>query len=158
MKRLSSFLTIWWYERLGPLLLGAALLITAVALAVFVMRGTVAPAWLLAPVVLALAVFAYLRRIIFPLADEVLDDGNALLVRNGRHTTRLALRDITGIEYSLIFDPPRLFIRATTPSGKMEVVFMPHLFTGMCFLRRHPLVDALRRRSNHNCPEKVLDL
>ena len=152
MKRLSSSLTVWWYKRCGPVLLGATLLVGAVFLSISVARGTVGLPWLAAPVILALLVWVYLRRWVFPLADEVCDAGHELLVRRGRHTTRLALRDIASVDYSLIFDPPRITMRVAVPGGAESVAFMPRLFVGMCFFRRHPLVDNLRGRMSGSTP------
>ncbi len=143
MKRLSSSLTIWWYKRLGPLLLAAALILTATVLAVLVIRGTVATAWLLAPVALALLVFAYLQWFIFPLADEVFDDGDYLVIRRGTRTERLALRDVTSVTYSLVFDPPRIVLQT---SANSPVTFMPYVTAAMCFFRPHPLVATLKAR------------
>lgn len=146
MQRLSSSLTIWWYKRLGPLLLGVAFLVGTAALAISVARGAVDPAWLIMPPLVTLLVWAYLRRFVFPLADEVFDAGDALLVRRGPHTERIAFCQITSVDYSLVFDPPRITVRFTSPQGGAALDFMPRLFPGMCFFRSHPLVENLRTR------------
>lgn len=154
MQRLSSSLTIWWYKRLGPLLLGGLLLIGTVMLSIFVLRGTIASVWLFTPVSFAILAAAYIRQFILPLADEVFDAGDALLVRRGRGTTRVALREITSVDYLLVFDPPRISLRFTTVNGEQIVFFMPYLFPGMCSFRPHPLVEHLRGRIGADAPRR----
>jgi hypothetical protein len=145
MKRISSSLTLWWYKRLGPALLGVGFVLTAVASAVLVARGTITPLWLVAPVLLAIVTFLYLRRFVFPLADEVFDDGDTLLVRHGKRTTRLPLAEIESVHYSLVFDPPRIVLQTVLPDTT-RITFMPYLFAGVCFFRPHPLLADLRAR------------
>ena len=143
MKRLSSSLTIWWYKRWGLLLIGAAFLVGTAALAISAARGTMASGWLIVPPILAPLVWIYLRRFVLPLADEVFDAGDALLVRRGPQTSHVAFGDITSIDYSLIFDPPRITVRTVAAA---EFTFMPYLTPGMCFFREHPVVAELRKR------------
>ncbi len=143
MKRISSTLILWWYKGIGLWVLGAVALIANVYALYLVLRGQLAPAWLLAPVLLTAAGIAYIRRFVLPLADEVFDDGDALVVRRGKDSVRIPLRDIGKVEYSLVFDPPRIALYTAT-AGK--VVFMPYLTPGMCFFREHPLVAELRKR------------
>jgi len=146
MKRISSSLTLWWYKRLGVVLLATILFLTTGLLAVLAARGSVATSWLLAPVGLAVALCAYLRLFIFPLADEVFDDGDALIVRRGRRTERFPLTKITAVDYSLVFVPPRLIFRTALQAGEEKIVFMPVLFPGMWIFRPHPLLAELRAR------------
>jgi hypothetical protein len=152
MQRLSSSLTVWWYKRLGPLLLCVAFITTAAILAVNIARGAISPAWLVVLILLGVVFLAYLRWFIFSLADEVFDDREALVIHRRFHTTRLPIADITSVDYSLIFDPPRIIIRATTASGEKTITFMPYLFGGMCFFRPHPLLADLRARIHGDSP------
>ena len=51
---------------------------------------------------LLMAVFGYwiMKKLVFNLADEVLDAGNALVVRSGGQEERIALSDIKNVNYS----------------------------------------------------------
>src|SRR5262249_55747223 len=60
-------------------------------------------------VLLLLAVFAYrfMKKLVFNLADEVLDAGNALVVRSGGQEERIALFHIQNVNYSPTLARPR---------------------------------------------------
>ena len=143
VRRLSSLLTIWWYKRVGLWCLALAAVLSSAFLVLLVWRGQIAAVWLLAPVILVALGLFYLQRFVFVLADEVFDDGDTLLVRRGNITSRLPLRDIAAVDYSVVFDPPRITLR--TAEGK-RFVFMPFFHPRMCFFREHPLVAGLRKR------------
>ena len=145
MRRLSSLLTIWWYKRVGLWCLALAAVLTSAFLVMLVWRGQVSSAWLPAPVILiALGIF-YLQRFVFVLADEVFDDGDALVVCHGAQTSRLPLRDMASVDYSIVFDPPRITLRSKTGT---QIVFMPFFHPRMCFCREHPLAAELRERTD----------
>ncbi len=143
MKRLSSTLVLWWYKQLGLWFLGSAAAISIGVVLFLIFRGQLKPAWLLVPVALAVIGIAYIRKFVLPLADEVFDDGDALVVRRGADSVRIALPDIERIDYSLVFDPPRITLH--TRQGE-SIAFMPYLTPGMCFFREHPLVAELAQR------------
>jgi hypothetical protein len=71
--------------------------------------------FLLAP--LAMAVFGYfiMKKFVFDLADEVLDAGDALVVRKGQREERIALSDIMNVSYSPLVNPPRVTLSLRTP-------------------------------------------
>lgn len=144
MKRISSTLVLWWYKGIGLWVLGAIALSAAGYASYLVLRGQLSLTWLLALLLLTACGIAYVRKFVLPLADEVFDDGNTLLVRRGGDSVRIPLGDIGTVEYSLIFDPPRVVLHTNT-AGK--VAFMPYLTPGMCIFREHPLVAELGSRS-----------
>jgi len=95
-----------------------------------------------------------LKRLVFDLADEVVDEGDALRVRFGAEETRVPLADIMNVSYSGITNPKRITLTLRTPGrfGR-EVTFSPQqrLFSNP--FRTDPLVseliervDAARRR------------
>jgi hypothetical protein len=143
MRRLSSALVPWWYKRIGLWCLGATAVLACGIILFFVFRGRLQPLWMLVPTALTLLGVAYIRAFVMPLADEVFDDGDVLVVRRGNDTTRHALHDITKVDYSLVFDPPRIVLHTRTGE---RIVFMPRINVGMCFFRQHPLVAELRSR------------
>jgi hypothetical protein len=73
-----------------------------------------------------MAVFGYflMKKLIFDLADEVLDDGGALIVRFGSEQQRIPLSEIINVSYSYMQNPNRvtLTLRTPCPFGK-EVSF-----------------------------------
>lgn len=144
IRRLSSTLVLWWYKRSGLWLLGAAAVLYIGITLFLVIRGRLEPAWLLAPVAITVVGVVYIRRFVLPLADEVFDDRDALVVRRGADSVRIALPDIARIDYSLVLDPPRITVH--TRQGE-SIAFMPYLTPGMCFFREHPLVAELRSRT-----------
>ena len=146
MKRISSTLILWWYKGIGLWVLGAIALFANSYAFHLVLRGQFSLVWLLALLLLAAGGIAYIRKLVLPLADEVFDDGNTLVVRRGRDSIRIPLADIGTVEYSLVFDPPRVVLHTGT-AGK--VAFMPYLTPGMCIFREHPLVAELRSRSKN---------
>lgn len=146
MRRISSTLILWWYKGVGLWFLAAVAVGGFFAVPYFVARGQLPAAWLLAPPLLTVLGAAYIRKFVLPLADEVFDDGNALVIRHRGQTSRLPLREIEDVRYSLVFDPPRIVLQTARGDKKEEVAFMPCLNIGMCFFRRHPLVDALKSR------------
>ena len=135
VRRLSSLLTIWWYKSVGLWCLAIAAVLTPAFIVLLVGRGQIAAAWLLGLV--------YLQRFVFVLADEVFDDGDALVVRYNDQTSRIPLRDIEAVDYSIVFDPPRIAIRSKTGA---RFVFMPFFHPRMCFFPEHPLVAELKHR------------
>jgi len=65
-----------------------------------------------------------MKRLIFDLVDEVLDAGDALIVRNRGQEDRIALSDITNVNYTPLVSPPRvtLSLRRASVFGA-EVTF-----------------------------------
>ena len=61
-------------------------------------------------VVLLMAVFGYwfMKKVMFNLADGVLDAGDALVVRSGGQEERIALSDIKNVNYSPYMYPPQV--------------------------------------------------
>lgn len=149
MKRISSSLVVWWYKRIGLWLLGASALLATGIILFFVLRGLLEPAWLLAPFVLTVAGAAYVRKFVLPLADGVFDDGNALVARRGTESVRIAFPDIKRVDYSLVFDPPRITLQ-TRQTG--PIAFTPCFTPAMCFFRTHPLVAELSKRCTGSPP------
>ena len=80
-------------------------------------------------VLLLLAVFAYrfMKKLVFNLADEVLDAGNALVVRCGGQEERIALSDIKNVNYSPYMSPPQvtLSVRRHTVFGETIAFLAP---------------------------------
>ena len=84
------------------------------------------PLFLIGPLVMAVFGFFLMRSLIFDLADEVLDAGNALIVRKGSDEVRVPLADIVNVDSSPLVNPPRitLTLRASGRLGR-KIAFSP---------------------------------
>jgi len=101
MRPLSSKMT-FYYKRVSPVIFfGVVLLMFGFGL-ISVLRDRQVSNVPFPIVLLLLAVFAYrfMKKSVFNLADEVLDAGNALIVRSGGQEERIALSDIKNVNYS----------------------------------------------------------
>jgi len=109
---------------------------------------------LIAPLAMAVIFYLVFKRLVFDLADEVIDDGDALRVRFGEEVERVPLGEIINVSYSGITNPPRitLTLRNAGRFGR-EVSFAPQQGFLSPLFRPNPLVgdliervDAARRR------------
>ena len=92
----------------------------------------------------AMAVFAYvvMKKLVFDLVDEVWDDGDALIVRNGTMQDRIAFTDIKNVSYSVLINPPRVTLSLRQPSAfGSEVTFCAPL--RFIPFATSPIIDAL---------------
>ena len=102
------------------------------------------PALAITVVMAAFGSFLF-RRLLFDLADEVLDAGTFLIARKGRIEERVALTNIMNISYSVMTSPPRVTLTLRTPGrlGK-EVSFTPPA-TLVPFAKSRAIVDLIER-------------
>jgi hypothetical protein len=142
MPRLSSRMT-FFYKRVFPVVwFGFLLVFVAVGL-----LGHVAPAapFLLVPVLMIVVGYFIMKKLVFDLVDEVLDAGDALIVRNGGREERIALSDIINVNYSPLINPPRvtLSLRRASAFGEAVTFCAPVRFMPFS---TSPVVDELIRR------------
>jgi hypothetical protein len=78
------------------------------------------------PVIMAIFGFYIMKKLVFDLADEVSDDGDALVVRFGSEEERIPLSEIMNVSYSYMSNPNRVTLTLRTPGrfGK-EIAFTP---------------------------------
>jgi hypothetical protein len=71
------------------------------------------------PVIMAVVGFFVMKKLVFNLVDEVWDDGDSLLIKNGGQEQRIPLGDIKNVSYSPYMNPPRvtLWVRRPTVFG-----------------------------------------
>ena len=154
-RRISSRNTFFLKRVLPALMFGV--LAFAVAAPLLLTRGRAGgvpwPA-LIAPLAMGVIFYLVFRRLVFDLADEVIDDGDALRVRFGEEVERVPLGEIINLSYSGITNPPRitLTLRNAGRFGR-EVSFAPQQGFLSPLFRPNPLVgdliervDAARRR------------
>ena len=142
-RPLSSKMT-FYYKRVSPILFfGVVLLMFGFGL-LPVLRDRQVSTVTFPVVLLLLAVFAYrfMKKSVFNLADEVLDAGNALVVRGGGQEERIALSDIKNVNYSPYMSPPQvtLSVRRHTVFGETIAFCAP---VSMFPLRSSAVIDDL---------------
>jgi len=126
MKKLTSRATFFqkkvfpviWFGMLGLFVCGA--LVTGAA-----ERG-LGVLFVLVPVSMAAVGYFIMKKFVFDLIDEVYDEGETLLFREGGKEVRVSLGDIKNVSYSPMMNPPRVTvsIRYTTELGD-EISFSP---------------------------------
>ena len=72
--------------------------------------------FLIVPAIMAVVGIVIFKKLIFDLVDEVWDEGDTLLIRNGDEEERIALRDIKNINYSPFINPPRVVLSMRYPT------------------------------------------
>jgi hypothetical protein len=89
-------------------------------------KGGLSVGFLIIPICMAAFGYFLMKKLVFDLADEVFDDGDALVVRFGSEQERIPLSEIMNVSYSYLVNPPRVTLTLRTPSrfGK-EVTFSP---------------------------------
>ena len=147
-KRISSRNTFFQKRVLPPLLFGVLAL--GVVVPLLLTRGNPsAPPWpvLVAPAAVMVAIYAVLRKLVFDLADEVVDEGDALRVRFGAEEERIPLAEIINVSYAGLTNPPRitLTLRHAGRFGR-EVTFSPQQSFLIPLFRPNPLVNELIER------------
>jgi hypothetical protein len=154
-KRISSRNT-FFQKRVLPYLLFGVIAIGAVVPLLVTRGSSDAPPWpvLAAPLAVAIIIYVVLKKLVFDLADEVWDEGDALRVRFGEEEERIPLAEIINVSYAGITNPPRITLTLRT-GGRFgrEVTFSPQQSFLSPLFRANPLVsdliervDAARRR------------
>ena len=124
MTRISSRMTRFYKYGFPVIWLG----FLAFFLVTVTRDGAVAkdPLALLVPCVMALVGTLVFKRLVWDLADSVLDGGDYLLVKNRGLEERIPLANIMNISASTATNPPRITLRLVNPgSFGAEVAFSP---------------------------------
>jgi hypothetical protein len=146
MARLSSKAT-FFYKRIFPILFVGILILFA---AVPLLSGTAGGGFqqlpfIIVPIVMLVIFYSLMKKLVFDLVDEVVDLGDALLVKNGDREDRIALSDIININYSPLVSPPRvtLSLRKASLFGNQVSFCAPLRFIPFA---SSPIIDGLVAR------------
>ncbi len=144
MKLISSRQTFFLKRIFPPLWYGFLAVFALIALRG--MRGR--PEFLLAligPAVMAVVGYFVIKFFVLPLADEVWDAGNELIVKKGTAEVRVPLSQIANVSYERFTNPPlvTLTLREPTVLGS-EIVFAPPV-RFLRFLRSPVVADLIQR-------------
>jgi hypothetical protein len=145
MARLSSRWT-FFYKRLFPVIWFGfiALFVLLPWIGRQQMRGPPLPVFIF-PFVMAGVGYLLFRHLLFDLVDELWDDGDALVARNGGVEQRIALQTIMNVGFSTMTRPERVTLRLREPGPLgQEVTFMPP--SRFMPFARSPIIDELIER------------
>jgi hypothetical protein len=146
MRRISSKAT-FFNKRIFPVVwFGFIALFIAVPLLVGQRQNsTPLVPFLLFPAIMAVVGFFVMKKLVFDLADEVWDDGDSLLVKNGGQEQRIPLGDIKNVSYSPYMNPPRvtLLLRRPTVFGDQITFSAPIRIVPFS---TNPIIDDLIER------------
>jgi hypothetical protein len=146
MRRISSKAT-FFNKRIFPVV-WFGFLALFVAFPIFVGRhqnSTPTLPFLLFPAIMAVVGFFIMKKLVFDLVDEVWDDGDSLLVKNGGQEQRISLGDIKNVNYAPYMNPPRvtLLLRQPTVFGDQITFSAPIRFVPFS---TSPVIDDLINR------------
>ena len=101
--------------------------------------------FLLVPIAMMIVGYLFMRKLVFDLVDEVLDAGDALVVKNGGREDRIALSSVMNVSYTPFLNPPRvtLLLRAPSLFGNKVSFCAPLRFIPFA---SSPIVDELIQR------------
>jgi hypothetical protein len=154
MPRISSRMT-FFYKRILPFIFCGVFVIFAVVTWIGLSRSPghfPGIPFLIVPVLIFAFVFFMMKKMIFDLVDEVLDAGDALVVRNRDREDRVPLSNIMNVNYSPFINPPRVTLTLRQPGlfGKQVTFCAPVRFapfsTSPIVGELIERVDAARRR------------
>ena len=103
---------------------------------------------LLVPVFIAIVGYILMKQLVFDLVDEVLDDGDALVIGNGGTEERVHLAEIINVSYSQLTNPPRVTLSLRNPSrfGDQVSFCAPGSFSPLRMFSTNPTIDELIKR------------
>jgi hypothetical protein len=146
MRRISSQWT-FFYKFVFPII-WFGFIIVFLIVAIFVPtrsgQGPSIPA-LIVPVIMLVFGYTLMKKLIFDLADEVWDDGDALVVKKSGQEQPIALSDIKNVNYSTMSSPPRVVLSLRRPSvfGDQVAFCAPIRFVPFA---TSPIIDDLINR------------
>lgn len=150
MQRLSSKMT-FFYKRVFPFIwFGFLALFFAVgALSpLFGAKSSASPvAFLPALAFMGIVGYLIMRKMTLDLVDEVLDAGDALIVRNGDVEDHVALSDIINVSYTQFANPSRATLSLRNPSRLGDrITFCPPTAILRLPFSPNPVIEDLIRR------------
>ena len=144
---ISSKMT-FFYKRIFPaLFLGFVFVFAVISIGVGVASGQSLQILPFVALPAIMGVFAYLmfKFLLFDLVDEVIDEGDRLVIRNGPQTEHVSLANIMNVNSSVFINPPRITLMLRKPSafGKNVSFMPPRRFSFKGIFAPHPLAEDL---------------
>ena len=149
MRRISSGMT-FFYKRIFPIIwFGLLALFMAVPFVAPMIGASVSGSpmsFLVGPVIMMFVGYFAMKKLVLDLVDEVLDAGDALVIRNGHLEERVALSDIMNVGYSQFVNPPRVTLSLRNQSMFGDQVSFCAPVSLMPTFSRSPIIDELIKR------------
>jgi hypothetical protein len=145
MHRISSR-TTFVYKRIFPIIFVGIFLVFVTFLLLGLRTGQSPPLPVFLILVLIFGtIFFVMKKMVFDLVDEVLDAGDALIVRNRGQEERIAFSGIMNVNYTPFVSPPRVVLSLRRPSifGSQVAFCAPIRFVPFS---TSPIVDKLIQR------------
>ncbi len=124
MKKISST-SLFFMKKIFPILWFGIL---GTSVAAVLVRGAFKndPLFLIVPCGMAIFGYFLMQKLVWDLADEVYDCGDALLIKNAGQQEMIPFSDIMHVNVVTMMNPPRITLRLVRP-GKFgpEVSFSP---------------------------------
>jgi hypothetical protein len=146
MRRISSRMT-FFHKRIFPLIALVFLLFFFFIPLRAVLAGGRAPPlpFLVVPIIIFVVGFFSLKNLVFDLADEVWDVGDALIVRNAGREERIALSEVMNVSYAAFMNPQRVTLTLRgSGSARREISFCPPV-QFMPFAKSPIILDLIER-------------
>ena len=123
MRQISSRFT-FWHKRIFPIFWFGFWALWTCIVASWVVKSRGPVFILLVPVAIPLFGYLLMRRMIFPLADEVFLDGDDVIVRKDGMEARFPVRQIINVDSSIMANPARITLTLREPCelGR-EIIF-----------------------------------
>jgi hypothetical protein len=148
MKRISSKMTLFY--KIGVPLIWFGVPVIATATLLFGDTAEKEYTFLIGPCVFLVLGFFLLRKLVWNLADEVLDGGDYLLVKSRGYEERVALSNIMNVNASTYVNPPRITLKLVTPAAfGGEVAFVPRTSFTLNPFAKNPVAEDLVLRAYH---------
>jgi len=146
VTQISSRMT-FFYKRVFPVFWFGFLTLFIIGPGVIAWTSGNAPPPMFFAVPIFMMVFGYflMKRFVFNLVDEVLDAGDALLVKNGGQQERIPLADITNISYAQMMNPPHVTLSLRQPT--IVIVSAHRVATLARYCVECAVIDGLRLES-----------
>jgi hypothetical protein len=145
MRRISSR-TTFVYKRILPIIFIGILVVFVTFLLLGLRAGQTPPLPVfIIPVLVFGFIYYVMKKMVFDLVDEVLDAGDALIVRNRGQEERIAFSEIMNVNYAPFVSPPRVVLSLRRPSnfGSQVAFCAPLRFVPFS---TSPIVDELIQR------------
>ena len=150
MRRLSSKWT-YFYKKVFPLLWFTGLAAMAVTgLCASSAKSPNAPPaiiFLMVPAFMSFVGYMIMKNMVFDLLDDVLDEGDSLVLVKGDIKDTIRISDIINVSDAYLINPPRitLLLRQPCRFGK-EVAFSPARSFQFNVFKRNPIAQELIER------------
>jgi hypothetical protein len=147
VKTLISSRLTGFHKRILPLLIFLFLGLMGVIMMLDTSPRRPPKALVLVPLFIGGLFFFLFRRLVWDLADEVYDCGDALLVRKDDEEVRIPLNNIMNVSVSTVMNPPRIGLKLIKPSRLGDQIdFTPISPFTLNPLARNPIGEDLMVR------------